>query len=494
MPKASDLTEDEKKELNQVVGKLAWPPLAMGVVRLYFCKCDDGVGTDWVYSGCFGALLLIVDRAHEKKPRRIQLWSLQSKVLQFQQELYAEMKYDTISPYFHSFEISVPNGTAPGVSVLAGLCFCSELDASAFAGKIFGNIPTDPRKVAFAKEPEKGFFSKLAGSAMSMFGLSEEENRFKISAPTNFQHTQHIGYDPDNGFDVKNLSEEMISIFKAAGVKKKDLTNPEVAKIIYQQVQDSMGAHDSIGNVLSAIPTGNNFTASRESMGTLTRPVSLSTHGARQPAGSITRAPPVPSFRVPPRPPQASLPSSVPTGSLIGSAHVAAPVFAPSVLVGPPVGIASGPPVGIASGPPVGITAGPPVGITAGPPVGITSGPPVSVPVGPPSTIQITAFANHDSDESSPVQPSGSRSNLLAAIQKGTTLRKVADASAAKSPNSTFNSIQKGAILPRTVPEPTESKIAPIQATDLVSRLTAAMASRNKALAQEDDDGDDWND
>ena len=62
----------------------------------------------------------------------------------------------------------------------------------------------------------------------------EAERPMEIGAPTNFKHVTHIGWDEANGFEVKNLPEEWKSLFKAAGVKKKDLANKDTAKLIVQ--------------------------------------------------------------------------------------------------------------------------------------------------------------------------------------------------------------------------------------------------------------------
>ena len=62
----------------------------------------------------------------------------------------------------------------------------------------------------------------------------ETERPMEIGAPTNFKHITHIGWDESNGFDVRNLPEEWKSLFKAAGVKKKDLAHKDTAKLIMQ--------------------------------------------------------------------------------------------------------------------------------------------------------------------------------------------------------------------------------------------------------------------
>eukprot|EP00003_Mantamonas_plastica_P022093 TRINITY_DN369_c0_g3_i3.p1 TRINITY_DN369_c0_g3~~TRINITY_DN369_c0_g3_i3.p1 ORF type:complete len:307 (+),score=84.82 TRINITY_DN369_c0_g3_i3:1114-2034(+) len=60
-----------------------------------------------------------------------------------------------------------------------------------------------------------------------------------ISLPTNFKHEGHIGWDAENGFELRNIPPEWKRIFKQAGVKKSDLKNEETAAFI----MDFMNEH-----------------------------------------------------------------------------------------------------------------------------------------------------------------------------------------------------------------------------------------------------------
>jgi Wiskott-Aldrich syndrome protein len=60
----------------------------------------------------------------------------------------------------------------------------------------------------------------------------EEETTMAISAPSNFRHVSHIGWSPDSGFQVENIPPEWKKIFASAGIRKKELRDPEAAKFI----------------------------------------------------------------------------------------------------------------------------------------------------------------------------------------------------------------------------------------------------------------------
>ena len=70
--------------------------------------------------------------------------------------------------------------------------------------------------------------------------FKKEEKKIEVGLPTDVKHVQHIGYDPEQGFQVENIPAEWKEFFKQAGVKKKDLQNPEAAAQIYQ-IMNNMG-------------------------------------------------------------------------------------------------------------------------------------------------------------------------------------------------------------------------------------------------------------
>ncbi len=45
----------------------------------------------------------------------------------------------------------------------------------------------------------------------------------ELSGPTNFRHESHIGWDSQNGFEIRNIPPEWRQLFQAAGVRKSEL-------------------------------------------------------------------------------------------------------------------------------------------------------------------------------------------------------------------------------------------------------------------------------
>jgi hypothetical protein len=61
-----------------------------------------------------------------------------------------------------------------------------------------------------------------------------------ISAPTNVTHVTHVGWTPQQGFELRNIPDEWKQIFKAAGVRRSDLTDPETARVIVTLIAENM--------------------------------------------------------------------------------------------------------------------------------------------------------------------------------------------------------------------------------------------------------------
>ena len=146
--------------------------------------------------------------------------------MKFSQELYENLQYNAPSPQFHTFE---------GHNNIIGLSFESQGEAAEFMSTVKRMVPTgnsgNNNASNSAGKKKSGFFSKI-------FGKSDKV--VEIGRPTDVVHKQHIGYDANSGFDCTDVPPEWATIFKNAGIKKKDLRNPETAKVIYETLQSEL--------------------------------------------------------------------------------------------------------------------------------------------------------------------------------------------------------------------------------------------------------------
>jgi len=159
------------------------------------------------------------------------------KVL-FDEELGVNMLYTKSMPYFHTFEID---------SALVGLDFVDEKEAEVFFAKVQSNIPKSSKtadELSALQVRQNAERSRNESFGMNSFvkkiigQSSRNDNVFEISRPTNVKHLQHIGYDPDKGFDVSNIPAEWKSLFIQAGLSDKDLQDQETAQMVIQTIQE----------------------------------------------------------------------------------------------------------------------------------------------------------------------------------------------------------------------------------------------------------------
>jgi Wiskott-Aldrich syndrome protein len=421
------LSYEQVDRLKSVLGDTA-SPLSHTIARLLLATPNQHT---WNNTKLAGALVLVIDRKRECK--LIRLYDINTWQVLFDEELYVGSKYEAPLPYFHTFEI--PNG-------YAGLDFPVEQQAEQFWTKVQQMIPkhaTAPSLVSV--QPASNQSTRKGLGLLNFFGFEDNSAQEKpsiISKPSNVQHLQHIGYDPEKGFQIENIPEDWKKVFKSAGIKAKDLANPETAQLIMKTIdqyaeanpESNLGAPDSTDNGgeddYQAPPTAPPPVPTRRGA-----PAAPPSGRAPPPAG---RAPP-PSGRAPPpagrAPPAARPPAPPAPGNTAGDKR------ASSVSASAPPAIPNAPP----------------------PPV-----PPPAAPVPPPVAGRAI---------------SSERSNLLADIRKGAALKKVEvdDRSNPGSTNAPVAGKGKGG------------------GGDLADQLRIIMAQRRvqtKAEQVEDDEDDDW--
>ncbi|NXL40688.1 WASP protein, partial [Glaucidium brasilianum] len=85
-----------------------------------------------------------------------------------------------------------------------------------------------------------------AGPAASPAAGEQKKGRKKISkadigAPSGFKHVGHIGWDPNNGFDVAALDPALRALFAQAGISEAQLADAETSRLIHDFIQGRGG-------------------------------------------------------------------------------------------------------------------------------------------------------------------------------------------------------------------------------------------------------------
>ncbi|GFO28829.1 wiskott-aldrich syndrome protein [Plakobranchus ocellatus] len=401
----------------------------------------------------------------------------------WEQELYTQFAYKTPRDYFHTFEAD---------SCQAGLNFASEDEASKFkkavheklqerhdkkvdrrrqtmAQKSRSNRPANgPNKTAASPRspPPAELGSNISiNSNSSSSGTNKKEKDKKkdakkkltkadIGTPSNFRHVSHVGWDPEKGFDMKDLEPDMQMLFQSVGITED--VDKETVDFIYDFVEKHGGMEavkKDLGSVKAGMQRPPPPPANRNNAGPVPPPPPARVAASHPPPPPPTRAagpPPPPPSRInmpppgrgaaPPPPPSRAMPP---------------PPRAPAAAPPPP------PPLMSAAAPP------PPP-----PPLPPAGGPPPPPPPPPP--------------------PSGGggagRGALLDAIRSGTTLKPADTSSSAPAPvdsrDQLMDAIRQGANLKKV--DPTDKQTTASATSDdnngLVGALARALANRQKQI------------
>lgn len=276
----SNLLQDhENQRLFELLGRKCWT-LATAVVQLYLALPPGA--EHWTMEHC-GAVCFVKD--NPQKSYFIRLYGLQAGRLLWEQELYSQLVYLTPTPFFHTFA---------GDDCQVGLNFSDESEAQAFRALVQEKIQKRnqrqsgerrqlPPTPAPTNEERRGGLPPVpphpggdhggpSGGPLSL-GLvtvdiqnpditssryrglpapgpgptdkkrsgKKKISKADIGAPSGFKHVSHVGWDPQNGFDVNNLDPDLRSLFSRAGISEAQLTDAETSKLIYDFIEDQGG-------------------------------------------------------------------------------------------------------------------------------------------------------------------------------------------------------------------------------------------------------------
>ncbi|NWZ30056.1 WASP protein, partial [Asarcornis scutulata] len=199
-------------------------------------------GGAWTKRGC-GVACLVRD-----SPRRsyfIRLYGMPAGRLLWEQELQAQMGYEAPAPFFHTF--CCEEGRA-------GLNFADEAEAAAFEERVQERLrrrqqraaPPLPAVPIANPDITASRYRGLPASGPPGGTGERKKGRKKLSkadigAPSGFKHVGHIGWDPNNGFDMAALDPDLRALFSRAGISEAQLADAETSRLIYDFIQGQGG-------------------------------------------------------------------------------------------------------------------------------------------------------------------------------------------------------------------------------------------------------------
>lgn len=459
---SSLLKQYENDEIFSMLGRRN-VALATSVAQLYIAPPENR--RVWRKEAT-GVICFVKDNG--KKSYFLRMYSLVTKSLEWEQELYNSFKYTPTRPYFHTF-------AADGYN--AGLNFAKAEEAQNFSNVIekklkekeqrrqerkkenasrHGKTPPPPPAVGgnvdigkrsslqandnfsnMSHSPSQTSLSSVDGPSLSRkkskdrkeskSSTSNSKKNTKkritkddIGKPENFQHVGHIGWDPQGGFDVDRLDEKWKDLFALVGVTDEQMQKKETRDFIYDFVERRGG----IDNVRREIE----IEKEKASAPPPPAPSRGQSRGPPPPPPPSRGAPPPPPTRIgnapPPPPPSRGGPPPPPPsrGGLPPPPPPASRAPAPRVGAPPPPAPPPPPPMSGAPPPP------PPMGRGGPPP----PPPPVASGGGPgrgallDQICQGTNLKKVTAEERRSSSSDG-RSGLLSQIRSGKQLKKVSE-------------------------------------------------------------------
>lgn len=461
---SSCLRPYENDEIFKMIGRRC-TTLATSVAQLYIAPPESRNRWKKKLTG-----VICFEKDNGKRSYFLRMYSLATKSLEWEQELYNQFKYTASRPYFYTFA---------GDNYNAGLNFAEINEAKNFYNEIEGRLKAkeqrrldrrrdnssrhkqpppppavgghvDMNKRASQQSSENVTSMSHSPSQTSLSSIDSSMQRKKstrkeskpnssnnkkggkrritkedIGNPENFQHVGHIGWDPQGGFDIDNvqMDDNWKKLFDLVGVTDVQKQTKETMEFIYDFVEKRGG----IENVTREIEMEKKLPLTEMAPPAPSRghsrgppPPPPPSRGAPPPPPSRVGAPPPPPSRggpPPPPPSRGGLPPPPPMSR--------APPPPPSGLPPPP---APAPP----PPPPLGGIPPPP------PPMG-AGGPPPPPPVfngmggGRGSLLdqihQGTSLKKVSPSDRKPISSDG-RSGLLSDIRTGVQLKRVSDAEA----------------------------------------------------------------
>ncbi|KAJ4476291.1 hypothetical protein C8R41DRAFT_897235 [Lentinula lateritia] len=484
MPSQSILSADDKAKVKSVipVSPATNKIYSATFARIYYAYPDPN---KWAYAGlqggCYTESQLTNDvtifhrRSNLTLDFSFNLVDLTgTRGIIWSHEFYQglEAEYNTDRPWFHSF---------PGDECMIGFVFVDESEAKSF------------EKNVREKSGKKSKGAKSKKSKSPTVKSSGKIDKSLISAPTQFKHIAHMGYDADKGFTSRNVDPSWTTI--VGNLEEKGIDKETIEKEI-KIIRDYYKIHPE------ALAEAEKK-EQKKKLATTKPPPPPSRGGAPPPpppprgGGSRNSAPPPP----PPPPSTAHAPSSAPpppparpsTGHHVppppparpASSHTPAPPTRPP----PP---SSGPPPPPPPPPPAGGSAAPPPPPPPPPPPsGARTGappppPPPPPPPGasgvppPPPSLGLPA-------------PQPGRGDLLASIQ-GKGIHSLKKTEGPPASGSLSSASPRGGT-PAVEESAGSSSGGGGGATDLTSALASALLARNAKMGEdsdEEEEDDEW--
>ncbi|VDL85620.1 unnamed protein product [Schistocephalus solidus] len=235
------LTEDEIQRLVANLGTKCITNCA-AVVCVY---APDGTG-GWRQLHC-GVATIEKDRS--LKSYYVRVYDLEKAAQLYQQGIFLEMEYKAVMPNFHTFQ---------GDHFPVGFAFADVEEANTFQDSFtslltrWARTPDNVTRTHSVDKPNTmgvnmHIVQRPTAEAPTKYSFRlpsfrKQKKALPISAPTDFVHVQHLGFNKEtNQFDMSGLNEDMLQQFLKDHNLQSLFTSPEDAKFAVNFIAQNVG-------------------------------------------------------------------------------------------------------------------------------------------------------------------------------------------------------------------------------------------------------------
>lgn len=249
MPQAVEPLEHKTSNLltteeNQTIVRLLGPrcqALATCVIQLF--QTQPPHHAQWIKKD-IGVLCLVKDNF--RKNYFFRLYCFKRSCLIYEQELYNNMDYVVSCPFLHTFE---------GDDCMIGFNYANEDEARdmkiTVEQKLHAKRKREERRIRINNDSQQS--SMVSTNNSFQFNnnnniainkpLTKKDKQKRnltkadIGKPLEFRHVAHVGWDPDKGFAVESLDDNLKHFFQKAGVSESHLKDKETRQFIYNFIE-----------------------------------------------------------------------------------------------------------------------------------------------------------------------------------------------------------------------------------------------------------------
>jgi len=251
------LNDHENQSLFALLGRKC-VTLATGVAQVFLAK---GPGGSW-NKECTGVCCFVKDNI--KRSYFIRVYSIKRSEQLWEQEMYSEFKYVAPRNYFLTFEAN---------DYRAALNFASKEESAKFRGILDDKIRAKSEsRQRYHSNQQAGHQKKQhqpappvpsmhnrppmptipTGNNLTVTDVkpSKKDKKKKkktklskndISMPSSFKHIHHVGFDPEQGFDLAKVDGAVKDLLASAGVTEKQMQDPSTKDFVYDFIQKQGG-------------------------------------------------------------------------------------------------------------------------------------------------------------------------------------------------------------------------------------------------------------